>query len=583
MSVAVLLSMIFLASNIQNQNSGHYARPDSTLLILSDSGQPLTEEEHMDQPEEEQFRSSGGVSYSYLRQRASYRHNDPSRPGSPLASGLEQVTYLRLRISPSVESTYAGKKDRWEQYRWDRARDWSGYDINRASVSIAERHGRLLLGNFRISHGFQIASGSARSGLRSRSNPLSQPRNLLRLSTYGGISSSPVRNGVAMGYSGRVEVIVFASTTRHAASLSSGRTDKGVPFHSVGDVSSTSAFRTEASLSRRHRIRATSVGLGAISRYKLGQLALLVEHLRGVDRSDGSTIGTRSYLSAGWSMDYKRLRIVSETVLGDRGGIDYRFSTRLTDTRSGSVRLDISLKQGSAGFLFGQEGKFNRTFEARRIVDFGWQSPSNQNGKISAGIISVSTVEKEYPLIQRQATAFLVYSVLVKNGLALLFSTTQRMESAGAKPTSGSIRHFSPSTRSQSIFRIKLDLQCAEWLDLNGSFQMLKKAENETRSGFTMASTWGFDARLRLFRISASTAVASGSGSTPTAYFGEPAVTGAFPVGRLSGQGRRSAFSVKTVGSSRLVVELAYSEVYSTAASSPTRGFTIQTTLRARR
>ena len=41
MSVAVLLSIIFLANDIQNQNSGNYASPDSTLLILSESGQPL--------------------------------------------------------------------------------------------------------------------------------------------------------------------------------------------------------------------------------------------------------------------------------------------------------------------------------------------------------------------------------------------------------------------------------------------------------------------------------------------------------------------------------------------------------------
>ncbi|MCH7813047.1 MAG: SUMF1/EgtB/PvdO family nonheme iron enzyme [Planctomycetes bacterium] len=121
------------------------------------------------------------------------------------------------------------------------------------------------------------------------------------------------------------------------------------------------------------------------------------------------------------------------------------------------------------------------------------------------------------------------------------------------------------------------------WLDLNGSFQALSRAEKDVMSGFTVASTWGFDAKMRLFSISVSTAIASGSGSAPTAYFGEPAVTGAFPVGRLAGQGRRSAVSIKTVGSSPVVVELAYSEVLSAASSSPTRGFTIQTTLRARR
>ncbi len=583
MSVAVLLSIIFMASGIQNQNSGRSASPDSTLSILSDSGQPPTEEEYLDQLVEEHFLPPGELSYSYLRQRASYRHNDPSRPSSPLASGLEQVTYLRLRISPSVEFTYAGKKDRWEQYRWNRTRGWSGYDLNRASVSIAGRLGSLLIGSFRISHGFQIASGSARGGLRSKSNPLSQPRNLQRMTPYGGVSSSPVRNGVAMGYSGRVQVMVFASRTRHAASLSSKRTDQGMLVHSVGDVSSTSAFRTETSLSRRDRIRATSVGLGAILEYKLGQFALLYERLRAIDRFDGGTIGTRSYLSAGWSMGYKRLRIVTETVLANRGQIDYHFSTRLGDTGSGSLRLDVSSKRGPAGFLFGQWAKFNRTFEARRVVDIGWRSPSNQNGKLTAGIISVSTFEKEYPLVRKRATAYLVYTVLLNNGLALLFNTTQRMESTGAKPTSGNIQHFSPSTLSQSSFRIKLDLQCTEWLNLNGGLQALRRAENEIRSGVTVASTWGFEARFRSFRISASTSVASGSGSTPTAYFGEPTVTGAFPVGRLSGQGRRSAFSVKTVGSSRLVVELAYSEVLSAAASSPTRGFTIQTTLRARR
>lgn len=94
MSVAFLLSIIFLANDIQDQNSGNYASPDSILLILSDSGQPLTEEEQLDQLEERQFRPAGQLSYSFLRQRASYRHNDPSRPSSPLASGLEQFTYL---------------------------------------------------------------------------------------------------------------------------------------------------------------------------------------------------------------------------------------------------------------------------------------------------------------------------------------------------------------------------------------------------------------------------------------------------------------------------------------------------------
>ena len=583
MNMPVLLLIFFLANDSQDQSSGNYASPDSILLFLSDSGQPLTEEEQLDQLEDERFNPPRELSYSFLRQRVSYRHNDPSRPSSPLASGLEHFTYLRLRISPSVEFTYAGKKDRWEQYRWNRARGWSGYDINRASVSITRGRRRLLIGSFRISHGFQIASGSARGGLRSRSNPLSQPRNLQRLSTYGGVSSSPVRNGVAIGYSGRVEVIVFASSTRHAASLRLNRTDQGLLVYSVGDVSSTSAFRTEASLSRRGRIRTTSVGLAAISVYKFGQFALLYEQLQAIDRSNGNTIETRRYLSSAWSMSYKRLRVVTETVVGDRGQIDYHLSTRLTDTRSGSVRLDISSKQGSDGFLFGHEGKFSRAFEARRIVDLGWRSPPKQSGKLTAGIISVSTFEKQYPPVRKQVTAYLVYSVLLNNRLAILFSTTQRIESNGAKPISGNIQHLSPSTQSQSSMLFKLDLKCTEWLDLNGSFQALSRAEKDVMSGFTVASTWGFDAKMRLFSISVSTAVASGSGSTPTAYFGEPAVTGAFPVGRLAGQGRRSAVSIKTVGSSPVVVELAYSEVLSAASSSPTRGFTIQTTLRARR
>jgi len=233
--------------------------------------------------------------------------------------------------------------------------------------------------------------------------------------------------------------------------------------------------------------------------------------------------------------------------------------------------------------LFGHEGKFSRAFEARRIVDLGWRSPSNQNGKLTAGIISVSTLEKEYPLVRKRATAYLVYSVLVSDGLALLFSATQGIESNGVKPISGNTRHFSPSTHSQSSMRLKLDLQCTEWLNLKGGFQAHSKADNETMSGYTVASTWGFDARVRSIRISVSTAVSSGSGSTPTAYFGEPAVTGAFPVGRLSGQGRRSAVSVKTVGRSPLVIELAYLEVLSGVSSSPTRGITLQTTLRARR
>ncbi len=202
--------------------------------------------------------------------------SSPSSLGSP-----RQWQMRASNVTGRWSSGFVLDKDMAEP--WGKAAiPWRGPELKRwrlARYSNPDQSGRhVLLGLFRVNHGFGLASGARRSVFPSRGNPLRLPGKLASARSYAGTVSGAVRMGAMVGLEGRYGVIRFWQSSHRATA--STRSLQDIDGLSIQDVSGTSSFTSESSLKRRNALRLQSTGIQTVLGSPGVQVALLAEHIR---------------------------------------------------------------------------------------------------------------------------------------------------------------------------------------------------------------------------------------------------------------------------------------------------------------
>ena len=158
---------------------------------------------------------------------------------------------------------------------------WQGPELKRWHVSRQGQRGHLLIGSFRIQHGFGLVSGRRPGSMPSRSNPLRLPGKLASVRGYSGSAGGPVRSGLLLGLEGGLGAIRFwQSADRVAASTSLDHGADRPGMTVITDLSGTSAFVTESSVTRRNALSLSSSGVQAAIAGHRWQIAAIAEHVR---------------------------------------------------------------------------------------------------------------------------------------------------------------------------------------------------------------------------------------------------------------------------------------------------------------
>ena len=243
---------------------------------------------------------------------------------------------------------------------------WSGPEMKRLFAGLETARFHLIIGSFRIQHGFGLTSGRRMGSLPGATNPLYLPASLASARGYAGTSAGAVRTGALAGLRAeRASLRVWQSRDRVTAGLGTAFRDTAYSTTAVTDLSSTGAFTSERSLYRRNGLLLTSTGVqAAIHGSNLG-VALISEHVRstsrGAIRTDHiPTLIPSSLLSGGLvvTLGSRPFYLVHEIALNDKGSFSRQTGLRWRKGSGSGVMIGQKVARGTTANPYSELGRY---------------------------------------------------------------------------------------------------------------------------------------------------------------------------------------------------------------------------------
>ncbi len=519
----------------QSAGSGGNQRSDSLLESLNFESIVVSADEWEDHEAENRSR----IGEVFVISRSSWKPGSTSGPAKPLASGMAQRIDAGMDLSPSIQLRIGMSKDRWEPVHFRRSDAWVGFEKMRGFLSYGRPGILMVAGDYRINHGYRLASGSRMIRTMSATGVLRQPSVLSRVSGYAGLSGVPVRRGVLAQYRGVVSGSVFVSRVRVPAGSSS-----------ENDISLTSAFTSESSIARRNQLTVRSYGLAVSIDKERMQVAVFVERIVLARRETGSRLAERTILSLAQSFSSGPFRVVYEIRTSDFHQTDVRSSIHSSLGSAGRLIIDSTLLNGPEGSVFGSDTRFIRSFTRRRAFTIAWLHDPSRWLRVSAGLMTERT-RPDPTLFPHFDHGVFVGARSRFNGNIVLKATisargseepllsTQRQKSVRARLTAT----YTPDSRTSISLEIQSHSKSSS-ISQSGESLLVKTAVTRTFTRFSLAS---------------GIVVVHNEGQKAPVYFSEQVVSGAFPVVSRSDSGAQHSFRVRTETMGPWQFEAAYS------------------------
>ena len=354
---------------------------------------------------EEQFLRSQPK--GYLLSRATFAQGDGVRPTNPLGSGMGHSLWLRLLDLKGVDFALSLDKDQWEPLFPIKGSRFSLWEASQWSAVREGHRGLVILGSFRVSHGFHLASGSRSLRRHSASSPTSQPRSLLQIRPYTGTASFPVRRGIVAVLGGNPKISGWFSS-RHHNLKSSGDV--------VNPVSTSSLFRSDASVDNRRRIKVGTMGTVVAGSWKSFDLSVLAESYRKQSQRIAASLdsGTgpiehigRWQLAVASSVDLGQTRSVTEVSRQSDGSRSHRLSLLWRPTKNSGARLDHAGGHGNSHSPYANGSPNQSGPGAWRMIDLGLRLSTGGGLRLSFGRVVLRKASHESGAVEYGHHAYL--------------------------------------------------------------------------------------------------------------------------------------------------------------------------------